>query len=84
MQFLLSRQAQFAADLTAMSEREARLDSRLDQLAAKTDRVVDALQGLTAIVGNLASQQERTDQQVRDLARLFERHLREDHGQRPS
>jgi hypothetical protein len=88
MQFLLSQQAQFAADLSA---HEARFHADLEKLTAKTDRLVDALHGLTGIVGNLASQQERTDEQLRDtnkrvgeLARMFERHLREDHGQRPS
>jgi hypothetical protein len=91
MQFLLSHQAQFAAD-------SSRVDARLEKLTGKTDQLVDALFGLTGIVGNLASQQGRTDQQLRELGdhiktveshldvviQMFERHLREGHGHRPS
>jgi len=126
MQFLLNQQAQFAADMS-------RVDARLEKLTGKTDQLVDALFGLTGIVGNLATQQERTDQQLRDtnarlgeltgvvgnlatqqertnqqlrdtnaqlgelsdhvktveshldlLIQTFERHLREEHGRRPS
>jgi hypothetical protein len=102
MQFLLSQQAQFAADMAA---HEARFQADLEKLGAKADRIADALHGLTGIVGHVASNverlgdrvdrlaesQQRTDEQLRatnkrveDLARLFERHLREDHGHRPS
>ena len=91
MQFLLAQQAQFAADF--------------ERLTAKTDRMADAIIGLTGIVGRIADQQERTDQQIREtntrvdelgeyiktveghlnvVIQMFERHLREDHGQRPS
>ena len=91
MQFLLAQQAQFAADF--------------EKLTAKTDRMADAIIGLTGIVGRIADQQERTDQQIREtntrvdevgeyiktverhvnvVIQMFERHLREDHGQRPS
>ena len=95
MQFLLAQQAVFAADF--------------EKLTAKTDRMADAIIGLTGIVGRIADQQERlADQQEKhvketkarmdDLGEyiktveshlnvvieMFERHLREDHGQRPS
>ena len=91
MQFLLAQQAHFAADF--------------EKLTAKTDRMADAIIGLTGIVGRVADQQERTDQQIREtnvrvdelgeyiktveahlnvVIEMFERHLREDHGQRPS
>jgi hypothetical protein len=102
MQFLLAQQAHFAADF--------------GKLTANTDRIADAIIGLTGIVGRiadqqerlgdqLARQQERTDQQIREVntrvddvggyiktveahlnvvIEMFERHLREDHGQRPS
>ncbi len=102
MQFLLRQQALTAAKLD-------RLDDTVEALGKKTDRVIDAVMGLTGVVGNLASQQERTDQQLRDLGArtdqqlrdlgeyvrtvdsnlgalidMFERHLRDDHGQKPS
>ena len=98
MQFLLAQQAQFAADF--------------EKLTAKTDRMADAVIGLTGVVGRIADQQERlgerqerTDQQIREtnarvdklgeyiktveahlnvVIEMFERHLRDDHGQRPS
>ncbi len=116
MKFLLNQQAQAAADLAAHT---VRFDAAIEQLTKKTDRVVDAVLGLAGVVGNVASQQERTaeqlretnqqlrelatrqertDEQLRDLGEyvrtvdsnlgalvdMFERHLREDHGQRPS
>ena len=98
MQFLLAQQAQFAGNF--------------EKLTVQTDRIADAVIGLTGIVGRvanqqerLAKQQERTDQQIREVntrvddlggyiktveahlnvvIEMFERHLREDHGQRPS
>ena len=91
MQFLLAQQAKFAADF--------------EKLTVKTDRMTDAIIGLTGIVGRLAERQERTDEQIREtstrvdevgqyiktveahlnvVVEMFERHLREDHGQRPS
>jgi len=95
MQFLLNQQAQFDAN-------QAKFDSALYALSAKTDRIADGLIGLTGIVGRLAAAQERTDAQFREadarlqahiddvdshlnlVIEMFERHLREDHGQRPS
>ena len=102
MQFLLTQQAQFAADL--------------ERLTNRTSIITDAVMGLTGIVGRLAERQEQTDQQMREMRaelqaqaqatdsrfnqlgehidrveshldvviEMFERHLREDHGQRPS
>ena len=51
VQFLLRQQAQFATDF--------------EKLAGKTDRVTDAVVGLTGIVGRLAESQLRTDEQLR-------------------
>ena len=99
MQFLLSQQAQFAADI-------ARNEARMTEGFA---RLNDGLVGLTAIVGQLAAAQLRTDEQLREsearwraadnslkehidaveshldvVIEMFERHLREKHGQEPS
>ena len=116
MQFLLSQQAQFAADLGNVTEELKtvttglnnvttylnRVTTHLELLTDRTSTIADGVIGLTSIVGNLAGQQQRTDQQIgetqartdqqiRDveaqlkaLADMFERHLREDHGPRPS
>jgi hypothetical protein len=105
MQFLLQQQAQFAADF--------------EKLSAKSDRMMEAIVGLTAVSGQtvsvverLSEAQRRTDEQLRRtdeqlqqtdarvrelteqvartdahldvLIEMFERHLREDHGHRPS
>ena len=98
IQFLLAQQTQFAADF--------------EKLTAKTDRMADAIVGLTGIVGRLTNRQEQTNEQIRETStqiretntrvdelgqyfktveahlnvviEMFERHLREDHGQRPS
>jgi methyl-accepting chemotaxis protein len=98
LQFLLAQQAQFATNL--------------EKLTGQTDRIADAIVGLTGIVGHIAERQERTDQQIREtntrveqlgtrvdqlgdyiksveshlnvVIQMFERHLREDHGRRPS
>ena len=54
MQFLLAQQAKFAADF--------------DKLTITTDRMTDAIIGLTGIVGRLADHQERTESVVGRLA----------------
>ena len=66
VQFLLRQQAQFAADF--------------EKLTAKTDRLTDAVVGLTGIVGRLAEgherlreSQERTDARLRELAEQAKR-----------
>lgn len=71
MQFLLNQQAQFAADF--------------ERLAGKTERIADAVVGLTGIVGRvvehvdrLATRQEETDRQLRETdakLRTVESHL---------
>lgn len=92
------------------------LSANVQGLSGKTDRIADGLIGLTSIVGQRASAQERTDVQLRATSRqleetgkrleetdagltghiraveshldqlitMFERHLGEDHGPRPS
>ena len=75
MQFLLGHQAQFAADLARHREQvEADLgrhreqfDADMKKLSAKTDLIADGLVGLTAIVGQVATAQLRTDEQLREL-----------------
>ena len=88
MQFLLRQQAQFAADFSKHQE----------DFAKHRAQITDGLVGLTAIVGQVAAAQLRNEVEIRELregmretdARLnvvismFERHLRDDHGQAPS
>jgi hypothetical protein len=77
MQFVLSQQAQFAADMT-------RVEAVLGQLTAKTDRMADGILSLTGVVGHLAEDLRELAEGQQQLQQLFERHLREDHGPRPS
>ena len=95
MQFLLSQQAQF--------------DANLQQLSSRTDRIAEGLIGLTGLVGmvnrSVGDLAARTDEMMRDtkarmddlgayiskveahlnvVIDMFDRHLREDHGRRPS
>jgi len=68
-----------------------RVTDDVGQLAGRVAGVADGLIGLTGIVGRvterleqLAKAQQLTDQQLKETNKLFERHLREDHGHRPS
>lgn len=95
MQFLLNQQAAFDANF---AKSQQRFDAGMEKLSAKTDRIADGLIGLTGIVGQLASAQQRTDELLKETAaqlketdtrlnlviQMVDRHLREDHGQRPS
>ncbi len=54
MQFLLTQQAQFAADMAT--------------LEGKTHQIAEGLIGLTAIVGRLAEAQAQTEQQLKETA----------------
>ena len=69
MQFLLTQQAQFAADLAT--------------LEVKTNRIAEGLIGLTAIVGRvtdsvgqLAESQARTDQQLKETDERLGEHIK--------
>lgn len=88
VQFLLRQQAQLAVDFEKLSA----------SLSAKTDHLADGLIGLTSNVGRvadsigqLAAAQQRTDlqlgdtdQRLKEMIRIFERHLRDDHGRPPA
>lgn len=73
MQFLLAQQAKFAVDFDRLSE-------RIDKLADKTDRIADSMLGVTAVLGQLITAQQATNQRVDRLHDVFVQHLRRDHG----
>lgn len=74
------------------------LSVKTDHLADGLIGLTSLVGRVTDSVGQLAAAQQRTDQQVRDtsqqlaetdtrlseMIRTFERHVREDHGRRPS
>ncbi len=87
--------AQNAAESAAWRKQ---FEGSMTALSDKTDQIADGLLGLTALVGRvvdkveqLADSQERTQQQLAEtdhrlnvVVDMFERHLREDHGRKPS
>ena len=91
MQFLLDQRAQFAADFANSQAQFNKMSEGLIGLTAIVGRVVDS-------VGEIAEAQKRSDARMDDLGEyiktveahlnivieMFERHLREDHGHRPS
>ena len=58
--------------------------NRLGDVSDRLNDVTDRLGDVTDRIDRLAAAQERTDQQIRDLTAQMDRHLREDHGHRPS
>jgi len=95
MQFLLQQQAKSAADFEILSGKTDRIADGLISLTGLVGRVTETL---FERMERLAEAQQRTDQQLKEtdqhlqtveshlnvVVEMFERHLREDHGQRPS
>ena len=52
------------------------MSGTVERLSGKTDRIAEGLIGLTSLVGQVASVQERTDQQLRETAGKLEEHIR--------
>ena len=98
MQFLLQQQAQFAADSARVDAQLERLSGKVDLVADGLIGLTAIVGRLAGSVSELAEAQKRTDEQLRAsekhtsivesnlnaLIEMFERHLREDHGHRPS
>ena len=64
-----------------MSERVDRVGERIDQ---RLDRMAEAGKRTDQRLDRLVEAQEGTDQRINKLGDYFKRHLREDHGPRPS
>lgn len=99
MQFLLQQQAQFAADSAASQARfDAGLEqvtSGLVGLTAIVGQVVDSVSQIAVAQKRTDEQLRATDATLSEhittveshlnvVIEMFERHLREDHGHRPS
>jgi hypothetical protein len=67
MQFLLRQQAQFASDF--------------ERLSTKTDRMADAIIGLTGIVGHLHEAQEQTNREMREMNQRLSESIKESDAQ---
>jgi hypothetical protein len=99
LQFLLQQQAQFVADSAASQARfDAGLEqvtSGLVGLTAIVGQVVDSVSQIAAAQKRTDEQLRATDARLSEhitsveshldvVIEMFERHLREDHGHRPS
>ena len=98
MQFLLRQQAQFAADFAQRSVEIDKLKDAVVGLTGVAGHTLRAIDQLGARAEQLAVHQQRTDERLRELVEqvqrtdshldvlieMFERHLRDDHGPRPS
>jgi archaellum component FlaC len=71
----------FQGNLDRFQGNLERLDENVNQLEIKTNKVTDAVIGLTALLGQTITTVDRLAVTVQEL---FERHLRDDHGRRPS
>jgi hypothetical protein len=91
VQFLLQQQAQFAADFERLSTKVDGLAHAMVGLTGIVGRLAEAqeltdqqLRRTDARVADLAEQVQRTDAHFDVLVEMSERHLRDDHGRRPS
>ena len=77
MQFLLSQQAQFAADHAKGQERLDRVEGALVAITGVMGRMADHADQRFAA---LAQAQAETEARLTIVVDMFERHLRHDHG----
>jgi septal ring factor EnvC (AmiA/AmiB activator) len=91
VQFLLTQQAQFASDLASLNGQVTRIAdavvgltgivSRLTEAQARTD---EQLKATDLRLNRLADHIDRVDSHLNVVIEMFERHLGEDQGPRPS
>jgi hypothetical protein len=98
MQFLLNQQSQFAVDFERLSGKTDRIADGLIGLTGIVGRAADQIVQLAAAQAETDRQLKELREEDRRLGEyiqsveahlnivvdMFERHLREDHGQRPS
>jgi hypothetical protein len=98
VQFLLQQQAQFAADFGRLSAKTDRIADGLIGLTGIVGQLAAAQERTNQQISELQGQAKETNTRVTDLGEyiktveshldvvieMFERHLREDHGHRPS
>ena len=95
MQFLLNQQAQFDANLQKLSERTDRIAEGVIGLTGVVGLVGRAVGDLAAAQQRTEEEMREGDARLRKhienveshlnvVIEMFDRHIREDHGQRPS
>jgi hypothetical protein len=82
MEFILEQQAQFAADIQLLREAQAQTDQIVSRLALATlEGFKDVNAKIDALVDSqirLTENQARTDENLRNLIAVVDRHFRED------
>ena len=88
VQFLLRQQAQFAADFEKLSAKTDRMTEGIIGLAAivgaAQQRTDEQFQRTDTRLNELGEYIKTVESHLNVLIEMFERHLREDHGHRPS
>ncbi len=65
---------------TTLVELARNMDERMDRSGSRMDMFAANLSALSEIVGEVARNQKRTDEQLNNLASLVERYIREGHN----
>ena len=81
IEFMVSQQAQFAADIQKLQESQAETNQLLNRLAAVT---VKGFEDSNAKINALIDAQMRTDEAVKNLTTVVDRYFRDRNGQRDS
>ena len=88
VQFLLRQQAQFAADFEKLSAKTDRMTEGIIGLAAivgaAQQRTDEQFRRTDTRLNELGEYIKTVESHLNVLIEMFERHLREDHGHRPS
>jgi predicted nucleic acid-binding Zn-ribbon protein len=72
MQFIIEQQAQFAADMQALKERQAEGQRQIEENRERIRQILD-------VTMSLARYGEETDRRIRELAEETDRRIRERH-----
>ena len=91
MEFLVEWQAQFAADMEILKERQAASDLKLDRLEDVAGTALDAATRTAEVLARFIEEQAtahedvrrrfaETDRLITRVARIVEAHVREGHG----
>ena len=81
---LTSSVGRVSDDVSRLTERLAGVADGLIGLTGIVGRVTERLDRLAVAQQELTAAQQVTDRQLKEMNKFFERHLREDHGHRPS
>jgi hypothetical protein len=83
MEFIVEQQAQFAADIQILKERQTAFQGELETLATVASTALETstrtAEIMTTMAQTMSDAQAKTQRQISRLARLLEAHVREGH-----